>query len=385
MVGLIGWWVFAGGWMVSCESMISGSEKMVWWDLSSKKKKNVRAMTEQFCTMVSAAKCTHDGNLFDANQSVFTTLLCDNVWMGELFTGIVRIWEESVLMKTWFEQFGIYDYGFLDDSEWTDINFCDYRVNYMNGCNYAEHLPKMFDEIMNDFFNIKHADLYGVDSINDDITSEMVANKFANNKITWLWMPWTYEKSICNPDNDYYGDTCKYLTNYMKNVKNLLNSTKIIDVGNLVDNKIGNVDEVCTINFADNILYCSLLWDNITPEQSFLNAVYNEYLWYRLFISYYSYELSVESEFSELMNGDRIEKMRWNREKIYSFQEQMWRSRQAVSVALRSLSEISSSFSLHVWFLMYQEDSKIFMKRLSKLYPPIMTLFDKLRNVQKAE
>jgi hypothetical protein len=34
---------------------------------------------------------------------------------------------------------------------------------------------------------------------------------------------------------------------------------------------------------------------------------------------------------------------------------------------------------------MYQEDSKLFMKKLSKLYPPIMTLFDKLRNVQKAE
>jgi hypothetical protein len=32
----------------------------------------------------------------------------------------------------------------------------------MNGCNYAEHLPKMFDEIMNDFFNIKQANLYGV-------------------------------------------------------------------------------------------------------------------------------------------------------------------------------------------------------------------------------
>ncbi len=382
MVGLIGWWVFAGGWMVSCESMISGSEKMVWWDLSSKKKKNVRAMTEQFCTMVSAAKCTHDGNLFDANQSVFTTLLCDNVWMGELFTGIVRIWEESVLMKTWFEQFGIYDYGFLDDSEWTDINFCDYRVNYMNGCNYAEHLPKMFDEIMNDFFNIKQADLYGVDKINEDVPAEDLANNFSKKNFQGLTSQKWLEQWICDPNSEYYGGVCKYLKNYMKDVRNLLNKTNVINILKLSDWKS---KDYCMTNFDNDILYCGLLWDDITPEQSFLTAIYNEYLWYRLFISYYSYELSVESEFSELIDWDGIEKMNWNRDKIYSFQEKMGRSRQAVSVALRSLSEISSSFPLHVWFLMYQEDAKIFMKKLSKLYPPIMTLFDKLRNVQRVD
>ena len=75
--------------------------------------------------------------------------------------------------------------------------------------------------------------------------------------------------------------------------------------------------------------------------------------------------------------------MDWNLDKIYSFREQVYRSREGVTMALRSLSEMSSSFALHVWFLMYQEDAKLFMKKLAKLYPPIRTLYDKLRNVQK--
>jgi hypothetical protein len=231
----------------------------------------------------------------------------------------------------------------------------------------------MFDEIMNDFFNIKQANLYGVKTT-DTWTNEELVNSFSSGNFVWL--------KLCDSTTEYYVDTCKYMTNYMKNVKNLLNITKVINVANLI--KWKTVD-ICSNDFADNILYCGLLWDDITPQNSFINVVYNEYLWYRLFVSYYSYELSVEVWFSELINGDRIERMDLNREKIYSFQEQIWRSRQAVSVALRSMSEISSSFALHVWFLMYQEDSMLFMEKLSKLYPPIMTLFDKLRNVQRAE
>jgi hypothetical protein len=44
--------------------------------------------------------------LFDANQSVFLTLLCDNVGRWNLFTKIDR----KILLKTWFTQFGIFWY-----------------------------------------------------------------------------------------------------------------------------------------------------------------------------------------------------------------------------------------------------------------------------------
>jgi len=49
------------------------------------------------------------------------------------------------------------------------------------------------------------------------------------------------------------------------------------------------------------------------------------------------------------------------------------------------LSEISWTFPLHIGMVMYQEHANIFMKDLAKIYPPIRTLFDKFRNVQKTE
>jgi hypothetical protein len=37
----------------------------------------------------------------------------------------------------------------------------------------------MFDEIINDYFNIKQADLYGVDVLSEDFDAEEFANKFS--------------------------------------------------------------------------------------------------------------------------------------------------------------------------------------------------------------
>lgn len=361
----------------SCETMIYDL------NLSTKENHNVRKLTNEFCEEISKSKCVHDGELFDANQSVFLTLLCDNVWAGNYFTSIDREdLDSSILLKTWFKQFGIFDYWFWDREKNEDgekkenffIDACDYNQSLMNGCNLAEQLPKMFDEIMNDYFNIKQADLYWVDSLDDDRTDEEIANLFANNNYPWLWEVWTFDPSICDPTSDYYGDACKSLKGYMKGAKNLLKQTKVINLKNL------------EVFWSDNtILYFGLLWDEVTPKMAFLNAVYNEYLWYRLFISYYSYELSVDYRYSDLDTKDQLDKQKSNREKIYSFQEQLFRTRQAMSLAVRSMSEISSSFAIHIGFLMYQEDAQLFMKKVAKIYSPIMTLYDKLRNVQKAE
>ena len=383
ILGFVSMWFFVmADNYPSCATMIVWNQdmkipKLKLWNSS----KNIRWLTQNFCTMISSSKCEHDWEFFDANQSIFLSLLCDNVWLNSLFTGVIRVGEDSILLKTGFTQFGIYDYEYYygDDYEnksdyISKVDICYYSGSDMNGCDYSQHLPKLFNPIMNDFFNIKHADLYGVDDVSDSLTSENIANAFSKKNFWWL--------KLCDSTNDYYEDSCDYLKGYLKNVKNLLNTTKVINIENLLKWK---KKDSCGKDRVNNILYCALLWDDITPEKSFLNVVYNEYLWYRLFISYYSYELSVVPDLSELTSKDISKKMELNREKIYSFQDQMFRSRQAVSMALRSLSEVSSSFALHVGFLMYQEDAKMFMKKLSKLYPPIMTLFDKLRNVQRVK
>jgi len=353
----------AGSVFVSAQSC----ETMVDWLMLSNQQLSVEKLTNNFCEKISEKSCIHDWDLFDASQSVFLTILCDNIWAWDWF-----LVNRDILLKTWFTQFWVYDYGFGEDEEGSSIDFCDYNQTDLNGCDFSKHLPKIFDEIMNDYFNIKQADLYGVDNIEDSVTNEELVNKFSKKNFVWM--------ELCDPDSDYYGDACKYTKNYMKSAKNLLKKTKVINFEKLREQ---NID--CDKNWSENILYCALVWDDIRPENSFISAIYNEYLWYRLFISYYTYELANDHRYSDLDTSDTRKKIDANMDKVYSFQEQIFRSRQAVSLALRSLSEISSSFPLHIWFVMYQEDAQMFMKQIAKIYPPIMTLYDKLRNVQKAE
>ena len=247
IISLLGWWVFAvdESKYPSCELMINTL------DLSSKSN-SIKSLTQQFCTTISTSRCIHDGDLLDANQSIFLTLLCDNVGKWDLFENDYN----KFLIKTWFVQFWVFDYWFLDSSQWSSINFCDYKTNLMNGCNYAEQLPKMFDEIMNDFFNVKQADLYGVDSLDESKTNEQMANNFSKKNFAWL--------NICDSNNEYYESTCRYLKSYMSDVKNLLKTTAIIDIKKLAD---GNEnDNVCDVSLEENILYCGLLWNNITAE-----------------------------------------------------------------------------------------------------------------------
>ncbi|HKL43687.1 MAG TPA: hypothetical protein VJ892_00215 [Candidatus Absconditabacterales bacterium] len=360
-IGLIS--LFAGSVfavMPSCETMVDSL-------VLPNKQLTVEGLTQNFCKQISTKSCMHDGDPFDASQSVFLTILCDNVGRGDDF-----VINRDMLLKTGFTQFGVFDYGFGEDEEGSTINFCDYTQTDLNGCDLSKYLPKIFDPIMNDYFNIKQADLYGVDDIEDSTTSEELVNKFSKKNFVGL--------ELCDPDSDYYGEACKYTKNYMKSAKNLLKKTKVIDFEELKKQEIE-----CGDSWTGNILYCALVGDDIRPENSFVGAIYNEYLWYRLFISYYTYELANDHRYSDLNTNDTRKKIDSNMDKVYSFQEQIFRSRQAVSLALRSLSEISSSFSLHIGFIMYQEDAQMFMKQIAKIYPPIMTLYDKLRNVQKAE
>ena len=80
-----------------------------------------------------------------------------------------------------------------------------------------------------------------------------------------------------------------------------------------------------------------------------------------------------------------VDKLEENKEKIFLVQDQLLKSKQAITLSLQSLWEMSYSFPLHVGFLMYHEDAKFFMENLAKLYAPIRTLYDKLRNVEIKE
>lgn len=331
------------------------------------KQRNIRELTYYFCENIYSQKCSYDIDYFDASQSIFLSILCASVWN----------WEQYNQTNSYLKKKNFIDFGILSSETWYQES-CYWLSVYwtMNSCNYSYHLPSIFNKIMNDFFSIRQARNFWITGLNEEFDADEVANNYSKDIFPGKEM----QKGLCHPENNkYYKTTCKKLKGYMTDANNLLKNTEIIDVSNL---SLQDSSQDCENDFKTNILYCGLLWSN--SYYHFLNTIYNEYFWYKLFLSYYSFYIDW-SDFLDDSKSDMLDRIEENREKIYLTQNQLVKSKQAISLSLQTLSEMSYSFPLHIWFLMYHEDAKLFTDSMSKIYTPIRTLNDKLRNVQIKE
>ena len=339
--------------------------------------KTVRNLTKNFCSKVVDLKCSDSTDwdastdYFDASQSVFLAILCNSIssaWL-QWDTQYWRV-DNKYLKKRNFLKFNIID---PDNSV---LDPC-YYASSMNDCDYSYALPLIFNTIMNDFFSIKQARNLWLTWINSPV--DAAANNFSIEAFPWLSLQKWLENGICDPNSTYYKTTCKTLQWYMKDGLNLLRNTQVINVTTL-PKSFQWAD--CENKFKENILYCGLLWTD--SDYKFINTVYNEYLRYNLFLSYYAFYIDGK-DFLGTLPTETTARLAKNKEKIYLAQDQVLKSKQAITSSLKTLAEIKYSFPLHVWFLMYNEDAKLFMKNISKIYAPLRTLYDKLRNVQIKE
>ena len=369
-------------WLISCfwEDQYQSCTNLFYWnskypdyrEIIFNWTKSVKNLTIHFCKNSYSLKCadTSDWNLatdyFDASQSVFLSILCDSVW---------EWW--NYIQNSYLKKKNFLDFWILTSETWY-LEPC-HTHGTMNSCDYSYNLPLIFTKIMNDFFNIKQARYFWISEINDSFSSESGANTFSIEKFPGIKLQyWLTAKWICDPDSNYYKTTCKKLKWYMVDANNLLKNTQVVDIQLLQGSLLWD----CENDFDWNILYCWLLWTD--SDYKFLNAVYNEYFWYNLFLTYYTYYINWYDYLDWLYakDADRLEE---NLEKVSLAQDQLVKSKKAITLSFRSLSEISTSFPVHIWFLMYQEDAKQFMTQLAKIYSPIRTLSDKLRNVQVKE
>lgn len=331
--------------------------------------RTVRNLTKNFCDKVKPLKCsTLDWNTdyFDASQSVFLAILCNS---------LSRDWLQDDTRNTYLKKKNFVQFDIIS-SNLSVLEPC-YFGGSMNDCDYSYALPLIFNTIMNDFFSIKQARNLWLTWLKSSV--DAAANTFSIEAFPWLSLQKWLENGICDPNSPYYKTTCKTLKGYMKDGLSLLKSTKVIDVEKLPSSFTW---KDCDISFAYNIPYCGLLWSD--SDYKFINTVYNEYLWYNLFLSYYAFYIDGK-DFLGTFPREPAERLATNKEKIYLVQNQVLKSKQAITSSLKTLAEIKYSFPLHVWFLMYNEDAKLFMKNISKIYAPLRTLYDKLRNVQIKE
>ena len=359
---------------------------------------NVKNIVTNFCEVVIDLDCKSDSYFFDASQSVFLSILCNNVWIVDWFLSDSEMtWDAAWLKQYKFKQFDVYNYkNEVTNVKWA-YDYCDLNSTWedrsLNYCDFSVFAPQIFDILINDYFNIKQANNMWIHSIDDNFDKKIYANEYANKHFPWMEI--LAEKWIC--ESSYYKQTCKYLKQYMSQVRNLLTTTQVINVKNLWE-AWKNID--CNSDFDSNILYCGLLWDTDSSMISFLKTVYNEYYWYDLFMSYYEYGLMyMNDENSKTMKDDlqkSWEKVKTNTKnldnvtslnllKIQKSQENTQRSKHAISTALDSLVKVEYALPIHVWFLMYQEDINSFVEALPYIYTPFRTLYDKLQNVQKAD
>ena len=108
---------------------------------------------------------------------------------------------------------------------------------------------------------------------------------------------------------------------------------------------------------------------------SFVNLVYNELFYYRLFMGYYMIMIQRYPGLAP-MGYSTISR---------DFSTEYTWTKDALSLSLRMMRDTYMAFPFHVGFSMYQEDLDGFGKSLANIAPPIYTLYDKLRNVQKPE
>ena len=337
------------------------------WSLNNKdidRNKWLEAVVDNFCDAVySNPSFSNDEYVYNAEHSVFVYILCKKVNKSPT-------------------KFNIQQYISGDEKK------IDYCSSLDTDCDLASKLPELFNMIITDYVNMKQANIYGLIgnfSTEKDMTDQINVFSQANFNI-----------ELCNNEIRSYDATCRTMKSYLKNARNLLSDVRIFNTSWILasvlpmaiengkinrsetkQNRTKNMENMCMKQSADyNIFLCWLYGDTTSSMDSFINLVYNELFFYRLFM--WDYLLSIQKYPKDISKNTYATVSK-------KFSSEYNRSKEALSLSLRMMRDMYMAYPLHIGFLMYQEDLNGFGKLLAKITTPIYTLYDKLRNVQKPE
>lgn len=320
---------------------------------SSATVKDGEDMVRTYCSAVMNAgvfkRNDNDGFIYDPAYSSFVYLLCEQSIKSKL--------SETYFKRTTFTELWLTDNGYCPSS---------------SDCAFATIVPKLFNDIMTDYTNIKEANLYGLIW---DFTMDKEIEDQAN-----VYSQAFFGVDICQKKDRSYPSTCRDMKSYIRKAKNMMSKLDILSGSAILSMKPIEKESDCSAqNTTHDLLYC-WLFDTWASFLSFVNLSYNELFYYRLFMTYYL--LTLQSNPGILAKNDFLH----NYDKILkTFSTQYMWSKSALSLTFRMLRDVYVSFPFHIGFLMYQEDLDGFGVSLAGIAPPIYTLHDKLRNVQKSE
>lgn len=368
------WWNFAE---------IINTETLIWWidaiEKASTDREKFDEMILHFCWAIT--KWNED--IYDSHQSLFVYYICKN----QPNPNKVETYklDPTFDQNKWFSENAKTSYTrFIEDDEGNKINELDINLPSMY-YNTEDYIQTLFDIIIGSYTSIYQANVYGYINNPDKTIEENIHDNFANKYFKIDPEENTYIKFCATDDEKYkYPKTCKKLKEYFYGAWNLINSNEenYLNDKNIYKTYETNKESCTEKNSKNNIIPCWLYgWET----KYFTKLVYNELMFYALFVDYYSYLLQNKSDFK---NWDVIEfqkKLANNQNRIQDMINNIETSREAIQTTIKMLKEIQYTFPIHIGFLMYSEDIYKFTTSMNKTLTPIYTLHDILRNVQKTD
>jgi len=341
-----------------CEAVLNTS--VVWWNI------------------------TWDNYYYSAKDSVFLYMICHNI--SSNFDKIFNPDSDSkfnstdkwYFTKSLFTGLWIVNYGYDND-----IDYCNPNWN-LQYCDLTYHIPRVFNMIINDIFSVQQSRVYGLTTTDFDKKSiENQIDDYANDK---------FNIKFCDSTDWKYPKLCKTMKTYTNASVGLLKDLDILNYANLYTQatKSPNYFAECETGYWKynfNILSCWLFGYGFNMNHMYLNLVYNEFLYYALFVKYYNYIILSNPNLAPAeQQKDYQIAVDYLKNNAYQFNREVNASQRAISLGIKMLREIDVTFPLHVWFMMYQEDLlNLRDKSLYKIVTPFYTLYGKLRNVQTKE
>jgi len=308
---------------------------------------------------------------FDPKQSLFVLMMCANVeptWAGNSPYLFNNKW-------SYFQYYHFLSFGF-------DMEYCN-PAKSLAYCDFENVWLRIFDRIINDYVNIKQADVYGLKTKKYGDSKKSSKSAQANEFLKKYF----YDTMFCDPDGEkdsecHYPKTEREMKKYLRKAEKLFRDVKLVDYEKLFEDSLKYPQECnpeAVVMWTYNIMMCGLYGDD-NPMRAFVNLLYNELFYYNLFMVTY------EAYLQDIQNGTAIT-FKWLRkeqaEKIDMVRQHTKWSADAIKLSIRMLNEMFTTFPLHIGFLLYNEEIVNMRAELVKIVTPIYTLFDKLQNAQE--
>lgn len=310
--------------------------------------------------------------LYSPKKSLFVYFICssfEDAWyeFDEKINDYIQAWVD--IESIWW----------LWDSMW-----CDFDWN-MASCKFSALMPELFATIINDYSNLKLINIFWW--IGDNKDYEQMIKEFSNRNYGSWTLCGSQDNFYLNPEkidddkNNFcsHPKTYKLLNDYIKDFNALKKDMKVLNPESF--------DGSCYK--GSNTLDQDLLGCAFSQEQSswieFKNLVYNELLYYQMFMTHYTYRLTKDPRLNEsysYLEDFSTAFTQGNYEEIYVIKKEKLLAKKSTDYMFKSLRNIYSMFSIHIWMMAYYEDILEFRKNFVKLYTPLHQLRYKFKNQQ---